>query len=365
MRNNNKGKVFWIVPIIVVAVILIAYFYGWRIGSYINKDRTAYNVMEFATLINEDIDSGKEKGTFYVTGVSEDEVIAINDYVCSTNGVVEQYSILEKNREGMKIMLKYAISDNYYVIQKYKYGEELPSDRPEAYKLYEKVVEIIDEIIVPGMTDYEKELAIHDYIVKNCEYGYTDYSQEYAFRAYGVLIQQKGVCNGYAEAMSLLLTCVDVENYIMVGEAANDGEYELHAWNAVCLDGNWYQVDATWDDPIPDVKGFAGHSYFNVTDEIMDYTHNWENDSYNVCNNNEYNYFQYNNLITDKNGLGYIVNGAAMRDITGTVQVVLTDYGDDYDWQPIFDIAGVNSFEYTAERYGQNHIVTIFLNRSY
>ena len=78
-------------------------------------------------------------------------------------------------------------------------------------------------------------------------------------------MQNKAVCNGYAEAMALLMTCVGIENQIVTGTADN----ELHAWNQVCLDGNWYQVDATWDDPLPDRGVFAGHEYFNVTDEIM------------------------------------------------------------------------------------------------
>ena len=215
------------------------------------------------------------------------------------------------------------------------------------------------------MTDYEKELAIHDYIVLNSEYGYTDYAKEYAFRAYGVLIQGKGVCNGYAEAMSMLLTCAGVENYIMLGEAYSEGKYDLHAWNAVLLDGKWYQVDATWDDPVPDQKGFAGHSYFNVTDNIMDDTHIWEDDTYQVCNSNDYNYFEYNNLIVDSGKLKPIVEQAASKDITGTVQVVLTDYSEDYNWDMIFDIPGVNYFEYTMADYGDDVVVTIFLNRHY
>lgn len=363
--KNNKGKVYIVIPIIVVLAILVAYFYGWNIGAYFNKDRTAYNVMELATLINEDIDNGKESGTFYVTDITESDIVAINDYVCSINGVVKEYSVKEKSRNGMKVLIKYTISDNYYVIRKYIDGVDLPSDRPEAVKLYNKVSEILEDIIKPGMTDYEKELAIHDYIVLNCEYGYTDYAKEYAFRAYGVLIHGKGVCNGYAEAMSMLLSCAGVENYIMIGEAYSEGEYDLHAWNAVLLDGKWYQVDATWDDPVPDQKGFAAHSYFNVSDDIMDDTHVWDNDNYETCSSLDYNYFEYNNLIISMDGLKSVVEQAAARDITGTIQVLITDYSDDYDWNTIFEIPGVNYFEYTKTECGNDTIITIFLNRHY
>ena len=363
---NNKGKVYVIVPILVVTAILIAYFFGWKIGAHLNKDRTAYNITELAILIGEDIDNGKDSGTFYVTGITTKELVSINDYVCSTNGVVEQYSIYEKSYGGMKVSFRYDISDNYYVIQKYKNGTEIPNDRPEAYKLYDKTVEIIDTIITPGMTDYEKELAIHDYIVKNCQYGYVDYSQEYAYRAYGVLVQGKAVCNGYAEAMSLLLSCVDVENYIMVGEAYSENGWELHAWNAVCLDGEWYQVDATWNDPLPDRGFYAGHTYFNVTDDIMDDTHKWDEEVYDDCNNMSYNYYEYNDLITNEAGLFSVVSQVASRNIAGTVEAVVTDYNEkDFDWQFVFGIPGINSFEYTVDSYGNDHMVTIYLNQSH
>ena len=144
--RNNKGKIYILIPIIVIAAILVAYFYGWNIGAHFNKDRTAYNVMELATLINEDIDNGRESGIFYISGITEDDIVAINDYVCSINGVVKEYSIQEKSRNGMKVRMKYTISDNYYVVQKYMNGAEIPSDRPEAVKLYNKVNDILNEV---------------------------------------------------------------------------------------------------------------------------------------------------------------------------------------------------------------------------
>ena len=30
----------------------------------------------------------------------------------------------------------------------------------------------------------------------------------------------------------------------------SSGETESHAWNYVMLDGKWYAIDVTWDDPI-------------------------------------------------------------------------------------------------------------------
>ena len=46
-----------------------------------------------------------------------------------------------------------------------------------------------------------------------------------------------------------------------------------HAWNAVMLDDEWYMVDVTWDDPVPDTPGQVLYGYFNITDEKMKQDH--------------------------------------------------------------------------------------------
>ena len=293
--KQKKGKMHIILPVLVVAVILVFYFFNFRIGSYLHPDETAYSMEELTQLVTEQINDGKTTGNFYVSGISESDIGNINENLCSMNGMVDQYMVTEKSRDGMRIQFRYEISDNYYVWQKYVNGTAIPSEHALAYKLYDKVEDVLKQIIKPDMTDYEKELAIHDYIVVHCQYGYVESSKDYAYRAYGALVQNKAVCNGYAEAMALLMTCVGIENQIVTGTADN----ELHAWNQVCLDGNWYQVDATWDDPLPDRGVFAGHEYFNVTDEIMDERHDWKQDAFPACDSTDYNYYEQNDLICD------------------------------------------------------------------
>ena len=359
--DKEKNKIITIIPIMVVVIILGAYFFGWDIATYFNKDKKVVGISELAVKITEQIEAGDEDGVFYVTGVTEKEIININDYICCPSGIVSQYSILETSHKGMKVMFTYDISDNYYVLRKYLYGEGIPSDRTIAHKLYDKVVVIIDEIITDDMTDYEKELAIHDYIVENCEYGYTDYEREYAYRAYGVLVQGKAVCNGYAEAMALLLSCAGIENSIVTGEAGG----ELHAWNIVNLDGEWYQVDATWNDPLPDRGNFVGHTYFNVTDDVLDDTHVWNDEMTEDCNGTRYNYYQYNDLVGGFDDFSNQVRLKASRDITGTVEMLVNDYSADvYVYQFIFTIPGVISFQYNEQPCGDDYVITIFLNNT-
>lgn len=358
--TEEKSKIYYAVPILIVAVIFVAYFFGWDIGASLNKDSTAYDLVELTTLISEQIDSGKESGTFYVKGVSEEEINQINDYICSLNGVVERYAIIDNVRGGMKVKFIYAISDNYYVYKKYVDGTGIPSEHPAAFKLYDEVVKILSVIIKPDMTDYEKELAIHDYLVANCQYGFVEHSKEYAFSAYGAIVQKNAVCNGYAEAMALLLNCVGVENEIMTGW----GEDVLHAWNRVCLDGEWYQVDATWNDPLPDKGNSVSHMYFNVTDDIMDDEHTWEKDDFEACNSTEYNYYELNNYVVDYTNFKSRVMFEASRNIYGTVEVVATDYNEaTYNMDFIFEIPGIECYQLGIEEYGDNHVITLYLNQ--
>lgn len=359
MRESGS-KLYLIVPVLVIAIIFVAYMFSWDIGAHFHPDQTTDDLAELTKMISDQIDDGKKSGDFYIKNINVDELTGINDYICSLNGNVSQYSILEKSRHGVKVRFFYEISDNYYVYQKYINNVDIPSDRPAAVKLYEEVRNLIPRIISSNMTDYEKELAIHDYIVCNCEYGYEDYSNDYAYRAYGALIQGKAVCNGYAEAMALLLNCVGIENEIMTGWANG----ELHAWNRVKLDGKWYQVDSTWDDPIPDRGYFAGHQFFNVTDDIMDDTHEWTTSDYDACDDMTYNYFEVNNLIGDYQAFKNKVDYFAIRQPNKTIEYVLTDYDKDtYDMSQIANVPGVTSFTYSPEKYGAYYIMTINLNQ--
>ena len=85
---------------------------------------------------------------------------------------------------------------------------------------------------------------------------------------------------------------------VRISGTANGGG---HAWNAVKLDGEWYQVDVTWDDPIPDSPGNIQYGYFNITDEEMmkDHSYTWDYSA----TGTKYNYSRmlYENLKAQEN----------------------------------------------------------------
>lgn len=96
------------------------------------------------------------------------------------------------------------------------------------------------------------------------------------FTAEGALVNKLAVCQGYAEAFSLLCHKAGIQTEMVYGIADNGQSRESHAWNIVRIDGVWYQIDATWDDPITqNTAGGANlrYSYFLIPDSVMNQDH--------------------------------------------------------------------------------------------
>lgn len=154
-----------------------------------------------------------------------------------------------------------------------------------------KADEIIASVIKPGMTDFEKELALYDYVITHAEYDYVNYRNntipDESYRAYGILVKGIGVCEGYSEAMALLLNNVGIECTIVVSDEMN------HAWNIVRIDGIWYYLDVTFGDGMSSAGGTRMYDYFNLTDDELAFDHVWDRNEYVVCNDVKYSYENY------------------------------------------------------------------------
>ena len=137
------------------------------------------------------------------------------------------------------------------------------------------------ETILAGMptgSDYEKELYLHDALIKKVTYTYSKLEEQ---NGYTTLVEGKGVCAGYAFALQYLLMRAGIQSYYVVGYAG-----ENHAWNLAKIDGEWYYVDATWDDPVTgsgsDSAYSPFHTYFNLSAEMMAEDHTLSGQPYNV-----------------------------------------------------------------------------------
>ncbi|AIQ14505.1 transglutaminase domain-containing protein [Paenibacillus durus] len=134
-----------------------------------------------------------------------------------------------------------------------------------------RVKTILNEIITPGMTGDEKVKAVHDWVVLHLKYD-TTYTK---YTAYEGLKSGSAVCQGYSLLTYKLLKGAGIPNKIVEGTAWQDGSGQSHAWNLVQLNGRWYHLDTTWDDPSPDKAGAVSTAYYLRTDSQMRRDHTW------------------------------------------------------------------------------------------
>ncbi|MDE6432974.1 MAG: hypothetical protein K2L07_01950 [Lachnospiraceae bacterium] len=158
--------------------------------------------------------------------------------------------------------------------------EETAAERKRKQKeLIEKVNFVAGELEEEGMSDVNKVLIINSYLCDNVAYDMTaaEQSEEGIFTdsmtPYGVLINHKGVCLGYAGAFQLLAKEMGLDSIVVTGTLNGN---EKHAWNKVKIDGKWCVVDVTSND-----SDEIGNVLLNVSDKTADYL--LKEDAHYIC----------------------------------------------------------------------------------
>lgn len=144
----------------------------------------------------------------------------------------------------------------------------LTNAKEEQQELDAALQEVKSKIDTSGMSDEEIVLAYHEYLTSTVAYAYEDYfngtiAANHGYDMYGALVKHSCVCQGYAETMFYLLREAGLSCAIASSENIN------HAWNIVKIRGNWYHIDATWDDPVWDMPGRSYHDHFLVSFDTM------------------------------------------------------------------------------------------------
>ena len=145
------------------------------------------------------------------------------------------------------------------------------------------VLEQIPALTDPDLSLYQRELALHDWMLDWAEYdpgalssGPVGEPMPHNDDPYGFLTGRKGICTGYASTFQLLMELCGIPCLTVNG--TSHGGTEEHAWNLVQLGEDWYAVDVTWDDPVAsfEVPPYMAHMYFNVTSNFLRQNdHSW------------------------------------------------------------------------------------------
>ena len=172
---------------------------------------------------------------------------------------------------------KDGLYDTSPISEAYRSGDAAALDEVQQ-EILERAGKVIDEVITEDMSDYDKELAIHDYIVRNVTYDKGELSLfgeagEHAADPLGALRDGECICSGYTTTFQMFMDMLGIPCRSVHASA----EGEEHAWNIVQLSGHWYYVDVTWDDPVPDAMKYpVKHQYFNTTADVIADRHEWD-----------------------------------------------------------------------------------------
>ncbi len=168
-------------------------------------------------------------------------------------------------------------SGKYYswILVKSNYNEAL-------YASYDAQIASAANALVSGSgasayaNNAKKEIVMHDYFAPRVTYDMACFENgnngyyDVAHTAYGSLVSGKAVCDGYSAGFKILMNKLGVDAMVITGDGAGGGSWGGHAWSIVNLDGNWYEVDTTWDSNIYEQLGAGAdynswHTYFNKT----------------------------------------------------------------------------------------------------
>ncbi len=243
-----------------------------------SKDFKPLSYQELLNVFFTVINNGWDNFTFYcpeeytdciedIKKISKDDVLLtnINNYTHPFNNYVNIKTSYYENGE---------ITLNI----EHLYSEE------EIIKINTYVDQIMQEILNESMSLEDKLKTVHDFIINHANYDQerstTGSSPYKSNSAYGILFEKYGLCSGYADTYAIFLERLGVKNFKVASLT--------HVWNAVEINGEFLNVDLTWDDPVSnDGIDNLWHKYFLIPsskfkelDKDTEYDHIYDHQIY-------------------------------------------------------------------------------------
>ena len=205
--------------------------------NIVNTDLPLSNYDDYDDYIYTFFNSGVDEFTIYCEAPVDCSELVLNELYSHipfqmTDLVHAYFDINEINFSYSSVELNFTLNKEYTAFEINQVDQEINN--------------ILNTIINESMTDYEKILAVHDYIINNAVYD-SDCLENSSLcdndhTAIGILFDGNAVCEGYAHTMDIMLRALRIPTFKISSE--------VHQWNAVYVDGEWYHLDATWDDPV-------------------------------------------------------------------------------------------------------------------
>ena len=276
--GKNQTK---IISVITVLMLLVSMF-TLSVSAY-DKDVILSSKVVVAYDVAQNIEPVKSNSVSYqkAYNMAVDAIknVETSVNVASCNFSVNQMKALCKDliyKNPEFFYLDKSIAYNYYlstntvadITFNYLFTE---SEIIEKQKTIDKITDYVVYQTSNMKTDVEKALFVNDYLALNCEYDNKVYeglqASEMSYSMYGCLVDNLAVCQGYTLAYIYLLDKIGIESVSVDSDSMN------HVWNLVKIDGYWYHVDVTWNDPVYDILGRVSHKNFLVSDKKISTNH--------------------------------------------------------------------------------------------
>ena len=227
--------------------------YGtWKV-SYINQPDLVANYV-YVYLLTKDYSDDYTAVWFHT--FTEDEV---NQY--NRDKTIKSCPIVTSGDYWLIVYIGFAVGD--FACLEYPF---IIADDASHTSLDEKITQIVNEC--RASTSWQTALNLHDWLTHHLHYDLT-------LQYYGVdgILRGYGVCDAYSKAYLMLCKKAGIPVGRVIGSRSGGSS---HAWNAIQLNGNWYYVDVTWDDPVirssnqnVPVSGYERHYYFCLNEDTI------------------------------------------------------------------------------------------------
>lgn len=213
---------------------------------------------------------------------------------CRTNEAVQALAagnsdVAQEN--DVLIANQYMISSTEHISDAYKSSDSSGLSDKDRETL-DMASAVLDEIITGDMSDYDKELAVYNWMTHNLSYDtgallVVPNTQADCDNPYGVLKYHNAVCVGYATTFRMFMQMLDIDCMVV----HNTERY--HSWDLVKLDGQWYHTDIYSD------SGSGNYSHFNLNDNAQGQNETWNRDFFPAADGIKYNYAVMNKTETE------------------------------------------------------------------
>ncbi len=253
---------------IICLFILIAFYqyvlisnhsFGFEIPSYVQTNKIN-SLSTLQTNIMQALASQKIKWTITYTGNKKD-ITTLNVKKTIQNAIRSSEDFVHYNVDSYAMRILVPTVGNSSITITFAYRESIAQTK------------IVDDLVAKVVNDNhfdtinpdEAIKKMHDWVVLHFSYD----TSLFRHTAYDGVKTGKTVCEGYSIMLYKLFKKAGFPAKIVEGY----GRAQSHAWVLVKLNGNWYHIDATWDDPTPEIKGEISYLYFMLTDAQVKKSH--------------------------------------------------------------------------------------------